>query len=163
MTDGEPPGDDCEQGDGSAGRPVDSPGQPDPRRVRTVAVHAEDVVAALETNRRGQDTDDRAVLRVTPPFSGRMRARIHLDQGVDDGTVGVAPERLVPDAPSLPTPDDTADDLRADPDAEYTRERHRERHEASLEAWRATVRERIADRVRLVDDHGVDVVVIGEV
>jgi len=140
-------------------RPAGTPGETAPSQVRTVAVHAEDVVAALETNHRG---DDRAVLRVTPPFSGRMRARIHLDQGVDDDTVRVPPERLVDEVPSPPTPDDTADALRADPDAEFTRERHRDRHEAALAEWRATVRDRITDRVRLLEDHVVEVVVIGE-
>ncbi len=139
---------------------ADTPGEMDPRRVRTVAAHAEDVVAALESNRRG--AGDRAVLRVTPPFSGRMRARIHLDQGVDDDTVRVPPERLVADAPPLPTPDDSADDLRAAPDTEFTRDRHREWHETALAEWRTTVRECIVDRVRLVEDHTVDVVVIGE-
>lgn len=161
MTDGEDGDGGRERGDDAPERRPSDTGETEPRRVRAVAVHAEDVVAALETNRRGS-AGGRAVLRVTPPFSGRMRARIHLDQGVDDGTVAVPPERLVNDAPPLPTPDDTADDLRADPDAEYTRERHRQRHEAALEEWRVTVRERIGDRVRLVDEHTVDVVVIGE-
>jgi len=156
VTDGEGDDGDGQRDDGS------DPGtrqETDPRRVRTVAVHADDVVAALETNRRGGD--DRAVLRVTPPFSGRMRARIHLDQGVDDDTVRMPPGRLVADAPPPPTPDDTADDLRGDPDAEYTRDRHREWHEAALAEWRATARERIVERVRLVGDHTVGAVVIG--
>jgi len=130
----------------------------DPRRVGAVAVHADDVVSALETDRRG--VDERVVLRVTPPFSGRMRARIHVDQGVDD-TLHLPPERLVADPPPLPTPDDTADELRSDPETAYTRDRHRRRHEAAVEAWRRAVRERIVDRVALVDDHAVDVVVIG--
>jgi hypothetical protein len=132
----------------------------DPRRVSAVAVHADDVVSAVETTRRG--ADERVVLRVTPPFSGRMRARLHVDQGIDDDTVHLPPERLVADPPPLPTPDDTADELRAVPDVEYTPERHRRRHEAAVEAWRRAVHERIVDRVALTDDHAVDVVVVGD-
>jgi hypothetical protein len=135
---------------------------PDPTRVRAVAVHAEDVVSALETNRRG-GAGGRAVLRVTPPFSGRMRARIHLDQGeTADDTVVLPPERLAPEAPSLPRAEDTAAALRDDPDEEYTRERHRRRHERAVEAWRETVADAVVDRVTLTDDHAVDVVVIGD-
>ena len=49
----------------------------DPTVVRSLAVHADDVVQALETNARA-DGEVEAILRVTPPFSGRMRARLHL-------------------------------------------------------------------------------------
>lgn len=157
MTDGDDRGGDT--GDDVRRRSADT-AETDPRRVRAIAVHAEDVVAALETNRRGS-ADGQAVLRVTPPFSGRMRARIHVDRGVDDDPVAVAPERLVADPPPLPTPDDVADELRADPNVEYTRKRHRDRYETALEEWRATVADRIVDRVRLVETHAVDVVVIG--
>ena len=46
-----------------------------PTVIRSVAVTTADVVAALETN---ETTSKRAVLRVLPPFNGRMRARLHL-------------------------------------------------------------------------------------
>jgi hypothetical protein len=51
-----------------------------PTRIRSLAVTTTDVVDALEARVRRQR---RIVLRVTPPFSGRMRARIH-DAGVVD-------------------------------------------------------------------------------
>jgi hypothetical protein len=50
------------------------PDAPDPTVVHTVAVTVDDVVAAFEANRQ---TGAETVLRVTPPFSGRMRARLH--------------------------------------------------------------------------------------
>jgi hypothetical protein len=123
----------------------------DPRSIRSIAVSAEDLTAALQANR----TDGGgAVLRVTPPFSGRMRARIHREgaSGGYDGDprpVHVDPEALVEGAPPFPDPDDTEDELRADPDAEYTPDRHRRRHVERVEAWREAVRESAVDAVDL--------------
>lgn len=51
-------------------------GPSDPERIRSIAVHRSDVATALEATLR---SDRGVVLRVTPPFSGRMRARIHAD------------------------------------------------------------------------------------
>lgn len=58
----------------------------DPRTVDVLVVHADDVVAALAATAQGRET----VLRVTPPFRGRQRARIHVVEGVDgaDGPPG---------------------------------------------------------------------------
>jgi len=100
----------------------------DPTSIRVLAVTADDVVTALETNQR---RDTAAVLRVTPPFSGRMRARLHLDgteHDYDDPEpIHVPPERLVGSIPSFPTADDTADELRSDPETTYSAETHRSR------------------------------------
>jgi len=46
----------------------------DPRDVDVVVVHADDVVTALAATAQGRET----VLRVTPPFRRRQRARIHM-------------------------------------------------------------------------------------
>jgi hypothetical protein len=125
------------------------PESDDPTVIRSLALTAEDLLAALEANARREAG---AVLRVTPPFSGRMRARLHIagaEGGYDDQPrpLHIAPERfLAESAPSFPSVDETEDDLRTDPDAEYTPERHRERHEARVETWRAAVREHVRDR-----------------
>lgn len=138
----------------------------DPRAVRTIAVTAEDVVAALEANERGR-RDGRTVLRITPPFSGRMRARIHVEQGLEYGDpapVHVPPRDLVADPPPFPSPDDTEDAIRSDPDAEYTRERHRERHARAVEEWREAVRDSLVEAVDLglpEGTHRVEVAVLG--
>jgi hypothetical protein len=117
----------------------------DPTVVRTLAVTTDDVVTALEANERRQAG---AVLRVTPPFSGRMRARLHLAGAESDyespEPLHVRPERLVESVPPLPTPDETEDELRSDPEATYSPDRHRERHEGALQRWRAAVRDAIA-------------------
>lgn len=116
-----------------------APDSPDPTVIRALAVTAEDVVAAVEM----RTTSDRdAVLRVTPPFSGRMRARLHVaTPGEYDGDtprpVHVDPETLLgADAPSYPRPEQTEDELRADPDVEYTVEHHHEYHTERVNDWR---------------------------
>jgi hypothetical protein len=137
----------------------------DPSAVRTVAVTVDDVVAALEANER---RDTGAVLRITPPFSGRMRARIHREGTEGDyGTpepIHIPPEALVETVPPFPNADDTEDELRADPAVEYSQSEHRRRHEAAVEEWRGTVRERIRDRVTVETPdgpHEVRITVLG--
>ncbi|WP_363463954.1 hypothetical protein [Halogeometricum borinquense] len=126
-----------------------------PQRIRALAVTTDDVVTALEANQR---RDRNAVLRVTPPFAGRMRARLHLagTEGEYEGDVQpihILPERLVHDAPSFPTVDETGDELRTS-DEPYTRDKHHKRHAEAVEAWRESVREALADRVTLETPDG---------
>ena len=152
---------------------ADSPrSSADPRRIGSLAVTESDVVDALEaTARGGRDI----VLRVTPPFSGRMRARLHAVGVVGDGSGGgseqatgadddgthaaeatpvyVPPERFVADPPTYPTVDDTEDELRASA-TPYTRDRHRERHRAAVEEWRQTVRARLVGSIAVPTDDG---------
>jgi len=140
----------------------------DPRAIRSVAVTTDDVVAAYEARQR---SPRRPVLRVTPPFSGRMRARLHDpgpaargseavgesgsepvgDRDPSTGAIYLPPERLLdPDAiGAFPTPDDTEDALRADSEVEFTVERHRERHVEAVEEWRETVRGTLVDEVEI--------------
>ena len=124
----------------------------DPTVIRVLAIHAADIVAALEAN---ASRDARAVLRVTPPFTGRMRARLHLagaEGGYDSdpAPLHVDPEGLVEDdAPAYPTPDLTEDELRSDPEATYTPEAHREYHERRVEEWREEVRMAVRERATL--------------
>ena len=116
-----------------------------PERIRSIAVHREDVANALEATLR---SDREVVLRATPPFSGRMRARLHRPTG-DDGSeaINLDPSALVADLPSYPDPDETADRLRAA--GEYTTERHHDRHAAAVEEWREAAREAVVDAVAL--------------
>lgn len=135
----------------------------DPTDIRSLAVTVEDVVTALELTR---STPQYAVLRITPPFSGRMRARLHVV--VDDRdpeTLHVEPERLVEsDVPSYPTAVETGAALRADPAETYTVERHHERHVEAVEDWRDTVADAIRQRTTIqtpTGPHDVDVTALG--
>lgn len=136
----------------------------DPTDVRVLVVHTDDVVTALEANAR---RNAGAVLRVTPPFVGRKRARLHLagteSAYGDPAPLHVDPARLV-DAPRFPDPDATEDDLRSDPEASYTPERHRERHETAVQTWRETVRASIRERATIdtpAGDHEVEIRTLG--
>jgi hypothetical protein len=139
----------------------------DPTVIRVLAVHADDVVSALEAN---ASRDVRAVLRVTPPFAGRMRARLHL-AGAEGGydtqpePLHVPPERLVEDdAPGYPTPDRTADELRSESGDAFTPSDHREYHTRRVEEWRETVRASIRERAAIptpTGPHEVRVATLG--
>ncbi len=138
------------------------PESPDPAVIKSIAVSASDLVAALETNRTTSRT---AVLRVTPPFSGRMRARLHVDRGDSYATeprpLHVTPAALLADdAPDYPRPADTEDELRTDPDAEYTVDRHRDRHETALAAWRSAVLDGVRDTATVETPSGSTTVAI---
>jgi len=122
----------------------------DPTVVRFLAVTADDILAALEANER---RNAGAVLRVTPPFSGRMRARLHLDGAETEygnpTPIHISPDRFVRDVPPFPGPDETEDELRSDPDATYSPDRHRKRHERAVEAWRKRVREALVEETTI--------------
>lgn len=132
-----------------------APESADPRAIRSIAVTAGDVIAAHEASRGGNPT----VLRVTPPFSGLMRARLHrvveeTPGAGDPAPVHVDPADLLAEAPDYPHPDDTEDDLRAEPGVEYTPERHHERHREAVRRWRERAREHLADAVTLETPQG---------
>lgn len=134
---------------------------PDPSVIETVVVTGEELVTALEARERATE---RTALRVTAPYSGRMRARLHVAQGdenEDPAQVLLPPERVVDDAcPAPPHPDDTADALRDDPDAEYSVDRHHDRHGEALDAWRETVLGHVTDRAVLSSGHEVEIAVL---
>ncbi|MFO8116439.1 MAG: hypothetical protein R6U01_13955 [Halorubrum sp.] len=134
------------------------PRGPGPERIRSIAVHRDDVANALEATLR---TDREVVLRVTPPYSGRMRARLHAldadapggDTDESDGPpapVHVDPRDLVGEIPPYPEVDDTA---AAHPDADV--EARRGLHARAVESWRERVRASVVDSVR-IDAHAQD-------
>ncbi|MCJ0619508.1 hypothetical protein JZX76_08295 [Haloarcula hispanica] len=139
---------------------TDSAMETDPTDIKSIAISATDLVAAIEATADESET----VLRVTPPFSGRMRARLHVIQADDDDdTVHIEPDSLLTtDAPSYPTPDDTADELRAADDETYSVERHRTYHEQRLAEWRESLPDHVVDSTTLSDTaHDVTVSLLG--
>jgi len=136
-----------------------------PSVIRSIAVTAEDVITAVETNRTSQRT---AVHRVTPPFSGRMRARLHVRQGGKSETdsIHIPPTELLDEsAPAYPRPPETEDELRSDPDMTYSVENHRQYHEQVVDQWRteatAAIRESLS-LPTLEDGSEVTVHVLGD-
>lgn len=131
----------------------------DPSVVRSVAVHAEDLLAALEADARGEAE---TVLRMTPPFSGRMRARLHVVQdGPEEGTVHLSPTLLVDDVPPYPTPDRTADELR-EAAADYSVDRHHTYHEQRVTDWRDRLLDHVVESLHLSDfGREINVAVLG--
>ncbi|WP_323192780.1 hypothetical protein [Halostella sp. PRR32] len=125
----------------------------DPTAIRSIAITREDIVAALEATLRSPRT---VVLRVTPPFSGRMRARVHeSDAGefVGEGDpVHLDPRDIVAEVPPYPKPEETEDELRAADGVEYTPDRHRDRHVEAVEEWRSAIT--MLDRVTLETEDG---------
>ena len=133
----------------------------DPSVIRSLAVSAEDLRAAIEANARGEAP---TVLRVTPPFSGRMRARLHVVQeNSDDGTVHIQPTAFLSgEMPPYPTPDETADELREDDEMEYSVDRHRSYHETQVAQWRERLLTHVVESVRVpAVDHQISVALLG--
>ncbi|WP_117590993.1 hypothetical protein [Haloprofundus halophilus] len=123
-------------------------------RIRSIAVTADDVVAALEARRRRGVP---AVLRVTPPFAGRMRARLHLagGEGSYEGPtepIHLDPERLVAGVPPFPDPDETEDRLREA--GGYSVDAHRDEHAEAVRRWREAVMDAIVEAVTVGTENG---------
>lgn len=134
----------------------------DPSVLRALAVSAEDLLAALEADARD---GPRTVLRVTPPYSGRMRARLHVvhDGTADEETLHLSPKTFLDaDAPPYPTPDETADELRDRSDETYSVDRHHDYHQQQVERWRGELLDHVTHSVSLPNtEHDVSVSLLG--
>ncbi|SFS47449.1 hypothetical protein [Halostagnicola kamekurae] len=125
----------------------------DPSSIRSIAVATEDVVDAAIYTRENPGT---AVLRMTPPFHGRMRARLHVfhdEGGRVSEAIHLEPDDLLADAvlEAYPSFDDRSEDDRdEDPD------RIRKRRERALETWRERAADAILDAVVLGRVDGID-------
>jgi hypothetical protein len=115
-------------------------GSAEPQVINTIVVTEEDVVTALEAT---LGTGREAVLRITPPFSSRMRARLHVagEEGTYEAPepIHVAPDTLIDPVPAYPTAAETAAELDAAADANT--DRHEATHTERLAEWRETVRD----------------------
>ncbi|WP_323677423.1 hypothetical protein [Halorubellus sp. PRR65] len=132
----------------------------DPRTVDVLVVHADDVVAALAATAQGRET----VLRVTPPFRRRQRARIHVpgemsaqqpagserDPSSDTGAdplVVPADAFVDEDAPSFPRAPETEPEPAESP--EYDVDEHLQAHEDAVAAWRERIQGHFRERARV--------------
>ncbi|WP_245835273.1 hypothetical protein [Natronolimnobius baerhuensis] len=121
--------------------------QPDPSAIRSLAVSPDDVVNAYIYT---QENPGEAVLRVTPPFHGRMRARLHVYR-VDDthmtGALHIRPAELIADdvVDAYPRLEDTVETSVDETDTERLRERHADSHEQ----WRESAMTAIVETITL--------------
>jgi hypothetical protein len=139
----------------------------DPRRIRSIAIDAEDAVSAYEAGERSAVSP---VLRITLPFAGRMRARLHVP-GPDEPSGDPAPIHVDPAElfdhdllPPYPEPADTEGEIRDDPDLEYSTELHHDRHVERVGGWREEAKKAFAERVEIETPdgtHEVEVKVLG--
>ena len=130
----------------------------DPSAIRSIALSPDDAVNAYAYSR---ENPGEAVLRMTPPFHGRMRARIHVYR-VDDteltGAVHLSPADVIADDVVAAYPDlesklaDADTDADANPDAAG---RIRERHADAVADWQDRARDAIVDAVALETDDGL--------
>lgn len=118
----------------------------DPPTIRSVAVSPDDAVDAFVYS---QENPGEAVLRVTPPFHGRMRARLHVYR-VDDthltGAIHLSPDDVIEEdvLAAYPRLEDELED--ASPDET---ERIRKRHAEAVEAWQERARDAIVETVSI--------------
>lgn len=141
---------------------------PDPSVIRSIAVDPADVVDAFEYTRANPGT---AVLRLTPPFHGRMRARLHVHRGdgvqrgdcepaETDGSdaVHVAPASLLTDdvVETYPTLESVEAGL---PDEEPAPDRLHEALAEERGRWRERALESLVERTTVDHDgeNAVDV------
>ncbi|MFB6300752.1 MAG: hypothetical protein ABEH65_10870 [Halobacteriales archaeon] len=121
----------------------------DPSAIETIAVTFEDLISALEFNKQQPKN---AVLRVTPPFHGRMRARLHIEQSGEyeqlqsPDPIHIAPSDLL-DTTAIP-PYPNAEQTRAAVDEQtggYAVDEHYSIHVETLEDWRRAVRDAVQE------------------
>ena len=133
----------------------------DPTTIKSLAVSPEDAANAYAYT---QENPGEAVLRVTPPFHGRMRARLHVYRRDDTeltGAVHISPADVIADDIVADYPDLEA--RLEDADADET-ERVRKRHAEAVEEWQSRAEDAIADAVTIETDdgpHPVDVKRLG--
>jgi len=137
----------------------------DPAVIRSLAVSAEDVVDAFVYT---QLNPGHAVLRVTPPFHGRMRARLHVSRepGAETDAIYIQPQQLLESSvvaayPTLESVDGggesesvSASEPKSKSEPEPEPETIRDTHQKALETWRERALESIVDKVTLETDTG---------
>ncbi|ELY95559.1 hypothetical protein [Natrialba taiwanensis] len=129
----------------------------DPTAIRSIAVSAADIVDAFAYT---QENPGEAVLRITPPFHGRMRARIHVyrrDDAELTGAVHVTPaDALETEArETYPQFESIGDERTSGADeSALTPDQRRKRHAEAVDDWRAKARESLVETVPIETERG---------
>lgn len=125
----------------------------DPTVIRSIAVTVDDLVSAVEATER---TATDAVLRITPPFNGRMRVRLHVAGGeggynASPQPIHIHPQKFVDGLSPYPEVDETAESI---DESGYSVEKHRTAHERAVDRWRESIRDHLVDTVEIDTDEG---------
>ncbi|WP_138005020.1 hypothetical protein [Halalkalirubrum salinum] len=125
----------------------------DPTVIRSIAVTVDDLVSALEATER---TAINAVLRITPPFNGRMRARLHIAGGeghydASPQPIHIHPQKFVDGLAPYPEVDETAQTI---DESGYSVEKHRAAHERAVGHWRQSIRNHLVGTVEIEIEDG---------
>lgn len=124
----------------------------DPETIRSVAISPEDAADAYAYT---QENPGEAVLRITPPFHGRMRARIHVyrrDDAELTGAVHISPADVIEDEvlAAYPEFDATAgSEPSSESESAGQPAQRRKRHAETVETWQERAREALVDTVSL--------------
>lgn len=144
-------------------------GSQDPTDIRSLAISSADAVDAFVY---GRENPGEAVLRVTPPFHGRMRARLHVYH-VDDapltGAIHLEPatvleSTVVDDYPSLEAVLEGGGVESNEPDEPGDTDAITAQHAAAVEQWRERALSALVESVMLETPdgpHRVDVKSLG--
>lgn len=133
----------------------------DPSRIRSIVVHASDVVSAYEAVIRNATA---VVLRVTAPYHGRMRARLHrIDHESTTGKIenlDIDPRVLIDPVrvPAYPEPAETEELIQNDPAVEYSTAVHHDRHRELIKQWRSEAKDCIVNQFHTETHHGSHVI-----
>ena len=143
----------------------------DPSRIRSLAISREDLFDAFVYNRENPTT---AVLRVTPPFHGRMRARLHVSnerattnvwRDPVTGSIHFEPESLLEQevVDAYPVLEEIYASMDESDRAGETVSDVHEQYDRRLEEWRKSARSRVLDEVKLEGDVELEGEVEGDV
>jgi hypothetical protein len=135
-------------------------------QIETILVDADDIIEAMQRNRRDENERRQHVLRISPPFDGRVEASLHVSEDgtyyppeVDPKPIHLQPEAFVGyesgDGPQhqtdIPMPrycesrriarDDFGEDVGDETVQEY--------HDEAMEMWEGRVRAALIDELTL--------------
>ncbi|MDJ1434662.1 hypothetical protein [Halostagnicola sp. A-GB9-2] len=138
------------------------------KRIETVVVDFEDIIAAFERNGRDETERRRHVLRVSHPFEGERRATPRIldepssaDSDDEPTPIDLGPEAFVnvhgdydPKRTRIPAPsrEESRSIARNDHDENVDEETIEEYHSTAVAAWKECVRTSLVDEVLLPPD-----------
>ena len=141
--------------------------QPIADRIKTVVADPANVVEAFKRNRDDETEHRRHVLRISPPFERKVKARLHVlddtdsPSDVDSTAIDLRPEAFVHvhgdydryrTRISIPTRQESRSIARNDHGEDIDTHTVKEYHDTAMEAWEECVRASLVDEILLFSD-----------